>query len=52
MLVTEVNLGRTRTSGFDFNVNWNGPPAEWGKMPFALQGTYVRRWGTSSTVPP
>ena len=46
MLVTEVNLGRTRTSGFDFNVNWNGPPAEWGKMSFALQGTYVTRWET------
>ena len=46
MLVTEVNIGRTRTSGFDFNVNWNGPPAEWGKMSFALQGTYVTRWET------
>jgi iron complex outermembrane receptor protein len=46
MLITEVNIGRTRTSGFDFNVNWNGTPAEWGKLSFALQGTYVARWET------
>ncbi len=46
MLVTEVNLGRTRTSGIDFNLNWNGPRAEWGKMSLALQGTYFTRWET------
>jgi iron complex outermembrane receptor protein len=44
---SEVNLGRTKTSGIDVNLDWTSPAADWGTVQVALQGTYVTNWETT-----
>ncbi|HEY0502104.1 MAG TPA: TonB-dependent receptor [Lysobacter sp.] len=35
------NLGRIKTDGVDFKVNWAGPDWSWGRLSASLQSTYV-----------
>lgn len=44
VVLTNQNLGDLRTSGFDVDVAWRGPPSAIGTLSFRLDGTYVLRW--------
>ena len=44
---SEVNLGRTTTSGYDVSIIWTGPAADWGTVQAGLQGTYITNWETT-----
>jgi len=43
------NLGRVKTSGFDFGVNWQGPETSWGRPGINWQTTYVDKYQAVST---
>ncbi len=46
---TLENLGRVKTSGWDFSVNWIGPQSDWGRPGASLQTTYVDKYNAVDT---
>ncbi|NWG73514.1 MAG: TonB-dependent receptor [Rubrivivax sp.] len=43
---TAMNIGTTRTSGVDVDLDWNLPPTDLGRVRISLLGTYVSRYDT------
>jgi len=41
---TNLNLGDTKTSGFDFQFNWNPSATEYGRFALNWRGTYVTKY--------
>ena len=46
---TLENLGRVKTSGFDFTLNWVGPDTAWGRPGASWQNTYVNKYKAVDT---
>ena len=46
---TLENLGRVKTSGWDFTVNWVGPQTDWGRPGASWQSTYVDKYNAVDT---
>ncbi len=46
---TLENLGRVKTSGFDFTVNWVGADTSWGRPGASWQNTYVSTYKAVDT---
>ena len=41
---TNQNLGITKTSGFDFQANWQGSATQYGTFNIGLRSTYVKNY--------
>ena len=46
---TLENLGRVKTSGWDFTLNWLGPQTDWGRPGANWQTTYVDKYSAVDT---
>jgi iron complex outermembrane recepter protein len=46
---TLANLGRVKTSGFDFGTTWVGPDTSWGRPSINWQTTYVDKYSAVDT---
>jgi iron complex outermembrane receptor protein len=44
VLNTNLNLGDTKTSGFDFQINWNPSATAYGRFSVNWRGTYVTKY--------
>ena len=45
---TNLNLGNIKVSGFDVDLKWRLPVADWGRFTVTLDGTYFNRYDTSN----
>lgn len=41
---TNLNLGDTKTNGFDFQLNWNPAATQYGRFSFTWRGTYITKY--------
>ena len=48
ILQTNLNLGTTKVSGFDFDLKWRIPTTDWGRFTVSGSATYMNRYDTEN----